>query len=338
MQRLQELVGRVHRAGTRSTRRSSCSRTPTSWTTRRGTSSSTHSGSSMSAPGWSSSPAATRLRSPRRPRLPAPSSRAGSARRRRPARPRPPDLRTPSDPRRRARRAGRPCRRQPAVPDRTGAGPDGVGRSDRAADARWRGSSPPASIDWPTDDRRLLRHARRARRPLPARPGPSRCCPTSCRRSPTRGSWRRLAEFIVTDQDDLRFSHSLLREVAYEGLPFARRRLVHRRFAETLEMQPGQADSLRLGLLALHYDLAGMHREAYRYCRRAGERASHDGANLEATSLLERAIENARRRCGDMPPERLGRGRRVVGRRRRAGRPIRHGGDRGAATRQITAP
>jgi class 3 adenylate cyclase/tetratricopeptide (TPR) repeat protein len=119
-------------------------------------------------------------------------------------------------------------------------------------------------------------------------------------------SWRRLGEFIVTDQDDMRFSHSLLREVAYEGLPFARRRLVHRRLAETLEIQPRQVDSLRLGLLALHYDLAGMHREAYRYCRRAGERAGNDGANIEATALLERAIENARR-CGDIPSEQLSR-------------------------------
>ncbi len=111
--------------------------------------------------------------------------------------------------------------------------------------------------------------------------------------------WIRLGEFMVTDQDDLRFSHSLLREVAYEGLPFARRRLVHRRVAETLERRPGPHDSLRLGLLALHYDLGGVESAAYRFCRLAGERAAADGANTEATSLLERSIDNARR-VGDV--------------------------------------
>jgi class 3 adenylate cyclase/tetratricopeptide (TPR) repeat protein len=113
-------------------------------------------------------------------------------------------------------------------------------------------------------------------------------------------TWQRLGEFVVRDEDDLRFSHSLLREVAYEGLPFSRRRVVHHRVAATLESLPGEPDSLRLSLLALHYDLAGVPGPAYVYCRRAGERARDDGANAEATSLLERAIENARRK-GDVP-------------------------------------
>ena len=108
-------------------------------------------------------------------------------------------------------------------------------------------------------------------------------------------TWARLAEFVVPDQGDLRFSHSLMREVAYEGLPYARRKLVHRRFAESLEKQPGAADSLRLSLLALHFDLAGVAGSAHRYCRLAGDRAREAGANAEAASFFERAIDNARK-------------------------------------------
>ena len=154
-----------------------------------------------------------------------------------------------------------------------------------------------------TDDRRLLRHLAVLGDRFPPDLARSVLADLVPQITDPR-SLHRLAEFIIPDQDDLRFSHGLLREVAYEGLPFARRRLVHRRFAETLEIQPGQVDSMRLSLLALHFDLAGMHRHAYRYCRRAGERASHDGANVEAAALLERAIRNARR-CGDIPPEQL---------------------------------
>ena len=117
-------------------------------------------------------------------------------------------------------------------------------------------------------------------------------------------TWVRLAEFVVRDQGDLRFSHSLLREVAYEGLPFARRKLVHRRFAEILEQQPGPADSLRLSLLALHFDLAGAAGRAHRYCRLAGDRARETGANVEAVAFFERAIDNARKE-GDVRTEEL---------------------------------
>ncbi len=110
-----------------------------------------------------------------------------------------------------------------------------------------------------------------------------------------RRTWARLSEFVVADQGDLRFSHSLLREAAYEGLAFSRRRLVHRRMAEVLEQRPGQADSLRLSLLAFHFDLANAAEKAHRYSRMAGERAQADGANVEAVSYFERAIDNARK-------------------------------------------
>jgi tetratricopeptide (TPR) repeat protein len=108
-------------------------------------------------------------------------------------------------------------------------------------------------------------------------------------------AWHRLGEFLVDEQGDVRFSHSLLREVAYEGLPYSRRRVVHHRFASHLEQQPGSPDALRLSLMALHFDVANTTSKAYRYSRLAGDRARQNGANPEAASFFERALDNARR-------------------------------------------
>lgn len=155
----------------------------------------------------------------------------------------------------------------------------------------------------PSHDRRVLRHAAVLGDRFPPEMARSVLSDLVPEVEDPR-TWQRLAEFVVRDQNDLRFSHSLLREVAYEGLPFARRRLVHRRFAESLEQVPGPPDSLRLSLLALHYDLAGVADRAFRYCRLAGERAKADGANPEAAALLGRAIDNARR-ADDVPDDLL---------------------------------
>ena len=47
-------------------------------------------------------------------------------------------------------------------------------------------------------------------------------------------AWHRLVDFIVADQGDLRFSHDLVRRVAYQGLPFAQRRALHLRIGRAL--------------------------------------------------------------------------------------------------------
>ena len=109
--------------------------------------------------------------------------------------------------------------------------------------------------------------------------------------SPAR--WHRLADFVVADHGDLRFSHDLVRRVAYEGLPFGRRRELHRRIGRALESE-GQADDTRLGLLALHFDRSGDHALAWRYNRMAGQRAWDKYATVEATAFFERAIDNGR--------------------------------------------
>lgn len=113
----------------------------------------------------------------------------------------------------------------------------------------------------------------------------------------------RLGEFLARDVDDVVFTHDLVRQVAYEGLPFARRRGVHRRAAQTLASLPGRPDDDRLTMLAHHWDHAGERYEAWTALRRAADRAARKFAFHEASSLYERALDNGRR--ADVDPAEL---------------------------------
>lgn len=103
-----------------------------------------------------------------------------------------------------------------------------------------------------------------------------------------------LREFVVSDAGDLRFTHGLVRQVAYEGLPFARRRELHHRIADVLVGTGGRLDETRVSLLSFHYDRARDHELAWRWSRRAGEQARAKYAHVEAAIFLERALDNAR--------------------------------------------
>ena len=105
--------------------------------------------------------------------------------------------------------------------------------------------------------------------------------------------WDRLANFLIVDQGDLRFRHDLVRRVAYEALPFSRRRELHLRIGQAL-IPRGEPDDARLGLLALHFDRSGDHGLAWQYNRQAAQRAWDNDAMVEATAFFDRAIRNAR--------------------------------------------
>lgn len=109
------------------------------------------------------------------------------------------------------------------------------------------------------------------------------------------GLWGRLDEFLVEERGgDLRFAHDLLRQVAYEGLPFNRRRELHERVGLSLEASGQPLTDDRLSMLSLHFDQARDHDRAWRYSREAGERAQTKYANLEAATFFERAIQHGR--------------------------------------------
>jgi class 3 adenylate cyclase/tetratricopeptide (TPR) repeat protein len=106
---------------------------------------------------------------------------------------------------------------------------------------------------------------------------------------------RRLGEFLLADGEErLRFRHSLIREVAYEGLSFKRRRALHAEAAELVEEFAGDDREGASEALSLHYFAAGRYLPAWHWSRVAGERARRQAAPVEAAAFFQRALEAAR--------------------------------------------
>ncbi len=112
---------------------------------------------------------------------------------------------------------------------------------------------------------------------------------------------RELGRFLEYEGTDrARFRHAMHRDVAYEGLPFRRRRELHLRAGRITERDAGDNPETVADVLSLHYALAHEHARAWQYARIAGDRARDRYANLEAASQYERAIEAARRLDGSV--------------------------------------
>ncbi len=110
------------------------------------------------------------------------------------------------------------------------------------------------------------------------------------------GSWRRLGEFLAEDAPGVRrFRHALMRDAAYEGLPFRRRRELHARAGETIAHLAGAHPDEFVELLSLHFFHAQRFEDARQYSRIAGDRAQSKYANTEAATFYRRAIESAKR-------------------------------------------
>lgn len=109
------------------------------------------------------------------------------------------------------------------------------------------------------------------------------------------GVWQRLAAFIEpVGRDALRFRNTLVRDAAYEGLPYRTRTQLHGFVAQRIESQSPDP-SEHAGILSLHYAEARMDEKAFTYAIRAAERAAAIYANAEAASFFERALTVARR-------------------------------------------
>jgi class 3 adenylate cyclase/tetratricopeptide (TPR) repeat protein len=118
-------------------------------------------------------------------------------------------------------------------------------------------------------------------------------------------AWDRLGEFVERDPEvagAFRFRHALIRDAAYEGLSFKRRRDLHGRVAEVIEHRLGGRPEDEAELLSLHFYRAERWAEAWRYSLEAGRRANEKYANVEAAQFFERALESAKR-SGEVPPE-----------------------------------
>jgi class 3 adenylate cyclase/predicted ATPase/energy-coupling factor transporter ATP-binding protein EcfA2 len=86
------------------------------------------------------------------------------------------------------------------------------------------------------------------------------------------------------------FKHALLQDVAYQSLLKSTRQQYHERIGRTLEAKFPEIAEVQPELLAHHFAEAGRVKDAIRYWRRAGRRATQRSANLEAISQLQHAL------------------------------------------------
>ena len=106
--------------------------------------------------------------------------------------------------------------------------------------------------------------------------------------------WRRLSEFVVADGKDMhRFQHALIRDAAYEGLPFKRRQELHKRAGEVIE-RARSSDDADLDLLAMHFFHGNVREKAWDYSRRAAAAAESKFAVADAAEHLQRALQAVR--------------------------------------------
>jgi class 3 adenylate cyclase/tetratricopeptide (TPR) repeat protein len=99
-------------------------------------------------------------------------------------------------------------------------------------------------------------------------------------------------EFVERlDDATVQFRHALLRDVAYDGLPFRLRRSMHARVAEVLE---GAGDaSVTPATLSRHFHAAGLHAQTWTHSLVAGRQAAAAYAYGEAADYLGRALDAA---------------------------------------------
>ena len=106
-------------------------------------------------------------------------------------------------------------------------------------------------------------------------------------------AWGRLGEFVERDPDvpgAFRFRHALIRDAAYEGLSYKRRRELHARVADVIERSHEGRPEEAAELLSLHYSNAGRWEDAWRYSLAAAARARDIYANIDAARFYERAL------------------------------------------------
>ncbi len=106
--------------------------------------------------------------------------------------------------------------------------------------------------------------------------------------------WARLEDYVTTTAVGRRFIHGLIRDAAYEGLSFRRRKELHARAARAIEARTTTPDE-GAELLSLHWLQAEGYEQAWHYSRLAGQRARALWANADAAIFYERALKAAGR-------------------------------------------
>jgi class 3 adenylate cyclase/predicted ATPase len=90
--------------------------------------------------------------------------------------------------------------------------------------------------------------------------------------------------------DEYAFKHTLTHEVAYESLPFARRRTLHVRVGGDIERQFADDLTEHYGVLAHHFERGQVLDKAFNYLTQAGHRARSEYANEAALDYYQRTL------------------------------------------------
>jgi class 3 adenylate cyclase/predicted ATPase len=107
------------------------------------------------------------------------------------------------------------------------------------------------------------------------------------------GRLSRLAQLdllSLAPPDEYAFKHTLTHEVAYESLPFARRRTLHVRVGRDIEHRFADDLTEHYGVLAHHFERGQVLDKALNYLAQAGHRARSEYANEAALDYYQRAL------------------------------------------------
>jgi class 3 adenylate cyclase/tetratricopeptide (TPR) repeat protein len=103
-----------------------------------------------------------------------------------------------------------------------------------------------------------------------------------------------LGPLLDVGRDEVSFRHAVVRDAAYQGLSYRRRRELHHLAAEAIERIADGETEEHAADLALHYALAGDAARAWEHGKLAGSRARAAYANVEAAAHFERAVAAVR--------------------------------------------
>ncbi len=113
---------------------------------------------------------------------------------------------------------------------------------------------------------------------------------------------KQLADILEDDGPGrLRFRHALLRDAAYDSLPFLQRRQLHLMAASSVLRRASPDAASVADTLALHYWMGGDAERTWHWARVAGDQARAAFANDDAATQYQRALA-AGRRLPSLPP------------------------------------
>ncbi len=107
--------------------------------------------------------------------------------------------------------------------------------------------------------------------------------------------WHALADFVEHHHGEVRFRHDLFRLVAYEGLPYRRRRELHGAVGDVMARttSPGASTDALAPALALHFSRANRYDLAWKWSVRAAKRAREQASLVDALSFFRQALDAA---------------------------------------------